>query len=68
MTTKWKVFVLLSLTLNLVCFATLASIGEQLVEAQAENLNLFQKLSYDQQSLRRQLNHAAAQFNEGASR
>ncbi len=66
MTTKWKVFVLLSLSLNLVCFATIASIGEQLVEAQAENLNFFQKLSFDQQSLRRELNQAAAQFNGGS--
>ena len=68
MTTMWKVFVLLSLSLNLVCFATIASIGERMVEAQAENLNFFQKLSFDQQSLRRELNQAAAHFNGGASR
>jgi hypothetical protein len=68
MTTKWKIFVLLSLTLNLVCFATIASLGELLVQAQAENLSLFHKLSVDQQSLRRELNQAAAQFNGGGSR
>jgi hypothetical protein len=68
MTMMWKIFVLLSITLNLVCFATIAGIGERLVEAQAENLSLFQKLSSDQQSLRRELNQAAAQFSDGGSR
>jgi hypothetical protein len=38
------------------------------VEAQAKNLGLFQKLSVDQQSLRRELNQAAAQLSEGALR
>jgi len=60
--------IILSLTLNLVCFAAIATIGERLVEAQAKNLGLFQKLSVDQQSLRRELNQAAAQLSEGALR
>jgi hypothetical protein len=59
---------ILSLTLNLVCFATIATIGERLVEAEAENLSLFRKLSIDPQSLRRELNRAAAQLSEGALR
>jgi hypothetical protein len=57
-----------SLTLNLVCLAVIAGIGERFVAAQRENLSLFQKLRIDQQSLRRDLNHAAAQFNNEASR
>jgi len=68
MSTMWKVGLLLSLTLNLVCFAAIAGIGERLVEAQRENLSLFQKLSVDQQSLRRELNQAAAKFNGDVSR
>lgn len=65
MSTMWKIVVVLSLLLNLVCFAEIASIGERLVDAQLENLDLFQKLSADQQTLRRQLNHTAAQINGG---
>jgi hypothetical protein len=61
---KWKLFVLLSLSLNLVCLVSIARFGERLVEAQAENLILFQKLSSDQQSLRREVNQVSSQFHE----
>ncbi|HEY7697062.1 MAG TPA: hypothetical protein VIE88_01535 [Vicinamibacteria bacterium] len=56
MSTLWKIVVILSLSLNLVCFGAIAQLGERIVEAQAENLSLFQKLSSDQQSLRREVN------------
>lgn len=67
MTTKWKAFVLLSLTLNLVCFLVIVGIGERLVKAQKENLSLFQKLSSDQQLLRREFNQAAGRVHPRAS-
>jgi hypothetical protein len=65
MTTKWKVVVLFSLMLNLVCFVIIANQGESLVEAQLENLRLFSKLSADQQSLRREFNAAKATLEHG---
>jgi hypothetical protein len=65
MTKKWKAVVLFSLVLNLVCFLIIADVGERLVDAQLENLNLFLKLSADQQALRRDLNAAKATFNHG---
>ena len=55
MSTLWKIIVILSLSLNLVCFGAIARLGEKLVEAQSENLSLFGKLSSDQQSLRREV-------------
>lgn len=63
MTKKWKAVVLVSLSLNLVCFLVIADVGERLVDAQLENLSLFMKLSSDQQALRRDLNAAKATFN-----
>lgn len=63
MTKKWKAVVLLSLSLNLGCFVVVVDIGQRLVDAQLENLNLFLKLSSDQQALRRELNAAKATFD-----
>jgi hypothetical protein len=67
MTNIWKLFVLLSLSLNVVCFTAIARIADDLVEAQAENLILFQKLSSDQQSLRRQVNGVPTQVREAGA-
>jgi hypothetical protein len=64
MTMKWKLFVLLSLLLNLVSLISITRVGERLVEAQVENLALFQKLSSDQQSLRRQVNQGSPQSRQ----
>jgi hypothetical protein len=63
MTKKWKAVILVSLSLNLVCFLVIADVGERLVDAQLENLSLFMKLSADQQALRRDLNAAKATFD-----
>jgi hypothetical protein len=63
MTKRWKAVVLVSLSLNLVCFLVIADVGERLVNAQLENLSLFMKLSADQQALRRDLNAAKATFD-----
>ena len=66
MSTLWKIVVILSFSLNLVCFGAIAQLGERLVEAQAENLSLFQKLSADQQSLRREVNQKGLGVQTGS--
>lgn len=65
MTKKWKAVVLFSLSLNLVCLVVVVDLGNKLVDAQLENLNLFLKLSSDQQALRRELNAAKTTFDKG---
>ena len=61
----WKAVVVLSVALNLVCFVAIARTSGALVDAQLENVSLFQQLSRDQQALRRQLNEATARFEAG---
>jgi hypothetical protein len=65
MSRVWKATVILSVALNLVCFVAIAKMSGALVAAESENLSLFQKLSRDQQALRRQLNEATARFEAG---
>lgn len=61
MSKTWKVVVMLSLSLNLVCLVVISRMTEVFVDAQQENLGLFMQLSDDQQALRRELNaHRAA--------
>jgi hypothetical protein len=55
-TRTWKVVVLLSLSLNLVCIVVITRMAEVFVDAQRENVGLFLQLSGDQQALRRELN------------
>lgn len=64
MSKKWKAFILLSLSLNLVCFVSIASLSRSFVDAQLENLGLFLKLSADQQSLRREFNATRAKLQQ----
>ena len=65
MSKTWKATILLSVMLNLVSFAALAVMADALLDAQWENLSLFQQLSGDQQALRRQLNATTARFEAG---
>ena len=65
MSKMWKATVVLSVALNLVCFAAIAVMADALVDAQWENVSLFQQLSGDQQVLRRELNAAIAWFEVG---
>ena len=65
MSNVWKATVVFSVALNLVCLAAIAVMADALVDAQLENVSLFQKLSVDQQALRRQVNEAAARFEAG---
>ena len=65
MSKMWKATVVLSVALNLVCFAAIAVMADALVDAQWENVSLFQQLSGDQQVLRRELNAATAWFETG---
>jgi len=65
MSKMWKATVVLSVALNLVCFVALAVMADALVDAQWENVSLFQQLSGDQQVLRRELNAATAWFEAG---
>ncbi len=63
MSKTWKATVVLSVALNLVCFVAIAVMTGALLDAQGKNVSLFQKLSGDQQSLRRELDAATARFD-----
>ena len=63
MSKTWKATVVFSVALNVVCFVAIAVMAGALVDAQGENVNLFQRLSKDQQALRRELNAATARFD-----
>jgi len=65
MSKTWKATVVLSVALNVVCFVAIAVMAGALMDAQWENVNLFQRLSKDQQALRRELNAATARFETG---
>ena len=65
MSKAWKIVIVLSLSLNLVCLVVISRMTEVFVDAQQENLGLFMQLSGDQQALRRELNAHRAEVVEG---
>ncbi len=66
MSKAWKATVVLSVALNVVSFGAILVTVEALLDAQWENLSLFQQLSGDQQALRRELHAATARFGFGS--
>jgi hypothetical protein len=62
MSKTWETTVVVSVALNLVCFIAIAVMAGALVDAQWKNISLFQQLSVDQQTLRRELDAATARF------